>query len=108
MAMRSNEIFEIKVDKVGGENLTWNDKFLFHVTPDFLVSETSSTFRDHLIGTVRFLISNILGGDSVRVTPCFSAVQIRRSSGRFHDVMNIGAMLIDSSEIHVLKKRYQR
>ncbi|CAL0318656.1 unnamed protein product [Lupinus luteus] len=57
------------------------------------IGQTSGTFRDHLIGTVRFLISNILDDDSVRVTPCFSAVQIRRPSGRFHGVMNIRAML---------------
>ncbi|CAL0301791.1 unnamed protein product [Lupinus luteus] len=112
--IHSDTKLRTRVDKVGGENPTWNDKFLFRVTPDFLASETSGisvaiyavgTFRDHLIGTVRFLISNILDGDSVRVTPCFSAVQIRRPSGRFHGVMNIGAMLIDGSEIHVLKKK---
>ncbi|KAI4328861.1 hypothetical protein L6164_021184 [Bauhinia variegata] len=57
-----------QVDKLGGENPTWNDKFLFRVTSKFLASETSAVsvaiysvgcFKDHLIGTVRFLISNI-------------------------------------------------
>ncbi|OIV95038.1 hypothetical protein TanjilG_10858 [Lupinus angustifolius] len=114
--IHSDTKLRTRVDKVGGENPTWNDKFLFRVTPDFLASETSGvsvaiyavgTFRDHLIGTVRFLISNsnILDGESVKVTPCFSAVQIRRPSGRFHGVMNIGAMLIDGSEFQVLKKK---
>ena len=99
-----------RVDKVGGQNPTWNDKFLFSVTPEFLASETSGicvaiyavgTFRDHLIGTIRFLMSNILSSpadsDAAR-TPCFTAVQIRRPSGRFHGVMNIGAMVVDASD----------
>ncbi|KAF1892132.1 hypothetical protein Lal_00036488 [Lupinus albus] len=112
--IHSDTKLRTRIDRVGGENPTWNDKFLFRVTPDFLASETSGvsvaiyavgTFRDHLIGTVRFLISNILDGDSMRITPCFSAVQIRRPSGRFQGVMNIGAMLIDGSEIQVLKKK---
>ncbi|KAJ1414673.1 C2 domain [Sesbania bispinosa] len=94
-----------RVDKIGGQNPTWNDKFLFRVTPEFLASDTSGvciaiyaigTFRDHLVGTVRFLISNILSSDADRA-PCFSAFQIRRPSGRFYGVMNIGAMVIEGS-----------
>ncbi|XP_027352883.1 BON1-associated protein 2 [Abrus precatorius] len=103
-----------RVDKVGGQNPTWNDKFLFRVTPEFLASETSGicvsiyavgTFCDHLVGTVRFLVSNILSSepDDAR-TPCFSAFQIRRSSGRFYGVMNIGAMVIDGSGFPALEK----
>jgi len=105
-----------RVDKVGGHNPTWNDKFLFRVTPEFLASDTSGisvaiyavgTFRDHLIGTVRFLISNILSSpadpDAAR-TPCFSAVQIRRPSGRFHGVMNIGALVVEASDFPALHK----
>jgi hypothetical protein len=62
-----------RVDKIGGQNPTWNDKFLFRITPEFLASETSGvsvaiyavgTFRDHLVGTVRFSISNILSSSS--------------------------------------------
>ncbi|CAJ2631369.1 unnamed protein product [Trifolium pratense] len=104
-----------RVDKIGGQNPTWNDKFLFKVTPEFLAGETSGicvaiyavgTFRDHIVGTVRFLISNILSSDSVNGngnvnvnrTPCFSAVQIRRPSGSFYGVINIGAMVVDGSD----------
>ncbi|RDX75473.1 hypothetical protein CR513_44634, partial [Mucuna pruriens] len=101
-----------RVDKLGGQNPTWNDKFLFRVSPEFLASETSGvgvaiyavgTFRDHLVGTVRFLISNMVSSDASR-TPCFSAFQIRRPSGRFHGVMNIGAMVIDGSGFPALEK----
>lgn len=101
-----------RVDKLGGHNPTWNDKFLFKVSPEFLAGDTSAvcvsiyavgTFRDHLVGTVRFLISNMLSpGDET--TPCFSAFQIRRSSGRFHGVMNIGAMVMDGSGFPALEK----
>lgn len=124
--IHSDTKLRTRVDKIGGENPTWNDKFLFRVTPEFLASETSGvcvaiyavgTFRDHLIGTVRFLISNILCSSDAasdasssaaepvaRTTPCFSAVQIRRPSGRFHGVMNIGAMVIEGSEFPALTK----
>lgn len=103
-----------RVDKIGGQNPTWNDKFLFRVTSEFLASETSGisvaiyaigTFRDHLVGTVRFLISNIISSSgAVDSAPCFTAVQIRRPSGRFHGVMNIGAMVIDGSGFPALDK----
>ncbi|TKY61305.1 BON1-associated protein 2 [Spatholobus suberectus] len=101
-----------RVDKLGGQNPTWNDKFLFKVTPEFLASDTSGvcvaiyavgTFRDHLVGTVRFLISNMLSPDA-DTTPCFSAFQIRRPSGRFRGVMNIGAMVMDGSGFPALEK----
>ncbi|KAL5061242.1 hypothetical protein RYX36_032846 [Vicia faba] len=108
-----------RVDKIGGLNPTWNDKFLFRVTPEFLASETAGvcvaiyavgTFRDHIVGTVRFLVSNILSSDSGigngngNRSPCFSAVQIRRPSGRFYGVMNIGAMVVDGCDFPALEK----
>ncbi|CAJ1961219.1 unnamed protein product [Sphenostylis stenocarpa] len=102
-----------RVDKLGGHNPTWNDKFLFRVSPEFLAGDTSSvcvviyaigTFRDHLVGTVRFFISNMLSRDADKSTPCFSAFQIRRPSGRFHGVMNIGAMVMDGSGFPALEK----
>ncbi|KAK7332786.1 hypothetical protein VNO80_29541 [Phaseolus coccineus] len=102
-----------RVDKLGGHNPTWNDKFLFRVSPEFLSSDTSSiciaiyavgTFRDHLVGTLRFLVSNILSRDADDSTPCFSAFQIRRPSGRFHGVMNIGAMVMEGSGFPALDK----
>ncbi|QHO42952.1 probable lactoylglutathione lyase, chloroplastic [Arachis hypogaea] len=100
-----------RLDSLGGQNPTWNDKFLFRVTPEFLSGDTSAvsvaiyavgTFRDHLIGTVTFFIGNVLSGGAG--VPCFSAFQIRRPSGRFHGVMNIGAMVADVSDFPALHK----
>ncbi|XP_010251574.1 PREDICTED: uncharacterized protein LOC104593437 [Nelumbo nucifera] len=89
-----------RVDRVGCENPTWNDKFIFRVSSAFLSTDTSAVsveiyvvgyLKDTLIGTVRFLIGNCLSSSA----PTFSALQIRRpSSGRFHGVLNIGAMVI--------------
>ncbi|XP_044503729.1 uncharacterized protein LOC123224200 [Mangifera indica] len=93
------------VDRVGGENPTWNDKFLFKVTPEFLSSETSAvsieiyacgTYRDYVVGFVRALVSNISLSEGNN-TPSFTALQIRRPSGKFRGVLNIGAMLVDRS-----------
>ncbi|KAJ4951721.1 hypothetical protein NE237_028553 [Protea cynaroides] len=101
-----------RVDIVGGQNPTWNDKFIFRVSPDFLSSDISAVsveiyavgyLKDALIGTVRFLIGNCLspavsypakGGAGVGI-PSFIALQIRRPSGRFHGVLNLGAMVIN-------------
>ncbi|KAK9279814.1 hypothetical protein L1049_013496 [Liquidambar formosana] len=107
-----------RIDKVGGENPTWNDKFLFRVNSDFLSSDTSAVsveiyavgcLKDSLIGTVRFLVSNFLpstaiaaGESSVMRTPSFTAIQIRRPSGRFHGVLNIVAMVINGTDFSTL------
>ncbi|KAM7276322.1 hypothetical protein ACFE04_018188 [Oxalis oulophora] len=109
-----------QLDKISGENPTWNDKFLFRVTSEFLASETSGIsveiynvgmLRDSLIGTVRFLISSLL--PSLAATPAspsprsvaaapmmpfFTAFQIRRPSGSFHGVLNVGAMVVNNPE----------
>ncbi|KAL5571532.1 hypothetical protein UlMin_021129 [Ulmus minor] len=98
-----------EIDHVGGENPTWNDRFLFRVTSEFLSRDTSGVdveiyavgcIRDSLIGTVRFLIGNFLDVNSK--TPSFTALQIRRPSGRFHGVLNIGAMLMSCSDFSAL------
>jgi hypothetical protein len=74
---------------------------------EFLSSETSGVsieiyavgyLRDHLIGTVRFLVSNFLPTAAVKV-PSLVALQIRRPSGKFHGVLNIAAMVMDASEL---------
>ncbi|XP_021767169.1 BON1-associated protein 2-like [Chenopodium quinoa] len=93
-----------RVDRIGGENPSWNDKFIFRVSDEFLASDTSSftvdifavgVLKDALLGSVRFLLSNCVSLHSVGV-PSFVAVQIRRSSGRFHGILNVGAMVIDA------------
>ncbi|XVF80163.1 hypothetical protein PTKIN_Ptkin15bG0048700 [Pterospermum kingtungense] len=99
------------VDHEGGGNPTWNDKFLFKVSSEFLFRETSGisieifavgVFRDELLGTVRFLVSNFLpSGSACRAlkTPSCSAVQVRRSSGRFHGILNIGATVFAAADV---------
>ncbi|KAG2279045.1 hypothetical protein Bca52824_061600 [Brassica carinata] len=88
-------------------NPIWNDKFVFQVSSEFLSSETSGVsieiyavgyLRDHLIGTVRFLVSNFLPTAAEKV-PSLVALQIRRPSGKFRGVLNIAAMVIDASEL---------
>ncbi|GMI75918.1 hypothetical protein like AT4G01200 [Hibiscus trionum] len=99
------------IDRVGGVNPTWNDKFLFRVSPAFLYSETSGIsieifadgiFRDTLVGTVRLLVCNLLRTGSslipVRV-PSFSAVQVRRPSGRCQGILNVGASVLLGSDV---------
>lgn len=101
-----------RIDRDGAENPSWNDKFLFRVSSDFIASETSGVvveiyavgyIRDYPIGTVRFLLSSCLGkfpaSADVLGTPAFTAVQIRRPSGRFHGVLNIAASVCSSSSM---------
>ncbi|XWS76938.1 hypothetical protein CRYUN_Cryun01aG0220600 [Craigia yunnanensis] len=99
------------VDRVGGGNPTWNDKFLFKVSSDFLSSKTSGVsveifavgvLRDTLLGTVRLLVSNFLQSGSAFnavKTPSFNAVQVRRPSGRVHGVLNVAVTVLDSADI---------
>jgi hypothetical protein len=103
----SSSKLRTRIDRIGSENPIWNDKFVFQVSPEFLSSETSGVsieiyavgyLRDHLIGTVRFLVSNFLPTAAVKV-PSLVALQIRRPSGKFHGVLNIAAMVMDASEL---------
>ncbi|CAL9751982.1 unnamed protein product [Musa acuminata subsp. burmannicoides] len=96
------------VDRVGGENPTWNDKFLFRVHPSFLAYDSPCAYSveiyaaggwylpDSLVGSVRFLVGNLrlLSRHSDR--PVFDAVGIRRPSGRFQGVLNVGAAVLGS------------
>lgn len=102
-----------RTDRVGSGNPTWNDKFLFRVTPEYLSSETSGVsieiyaigcIRDALIGTVRLLVSNLplSTPSSTITTPSCIALQIRRPSGRFRGVINIGANVIGGSDFWAL------
>ncbi|WOK98575.1 G-box-binding factor 3-like isoform X2 [Canna indica] len=97
------------VDRVGGENPTWNEKFLFLVPGRFLADDSCSAVNieiyagggwyrpNSLIGAVRLLVSNLhllSRGRSNR--PVFEAVGVRRPSGRFQGVLNVGATVLRS------------
>ncbi|GFZ00984.1 calcium-dependent lipid-binding (CaLB domain) family protein [Actinidia rufa] len=91
-----------RLDRLGGENPTWNENFLFRVTPEFLAGETSAVsfeiyavgyIKDPLVGTVRFLLSSASSRPRIG-TPSFTAVQVRRPSGRFHGVLNIAGTVV--------------
>ncbi|CAN6843202.1 unnamed protein product [Brassica oleracea] len=108
-----------RVDYTGGANPTWNDKFVFRVSEDFLYADTSAVvveiyalhwFRDVHVGTVRVLISNLIPpnrrpgyrtNDEYRHTPPpgmrFIALQVRRPSGRPQGILNIGVGILDGS-----------
>ncbi|KFK31057.1 hypothetical protein AALP_AA6G062700 [Arabis alpina] len=108
-----------RVDYSGGANPTWNDKFVFRVSEDFLYADTSAVvieiyalhwFRDVHVGTIRVLISNLIPpnrrpgyrtNDEYRHTPPpgmrFVALQVRRPSGRPQGILNIGVGMLDGS-----------
>ncbi|XP_022740768.1 uncharacterized protein LOC111292593 [Durio zibethinus] len=98
-----------RVDRVAGENPTWNDKFLFKVSSQFLFGKTSAIsveiytvgiFRDRLIGSVRLLISSFLTISSTAATmktPAFAARLIQSPSGDFLGTLNVGGMVLDAS-----------
>ncbi|KAG6433378.1 hypothetical protein SASPL_104990 [Salvia splendens] len=101
-----------RVDDLGKNNPTWNEKFVFRVEEEFLKQDNSavmieiysnSWFRDVLVGTVRCLVGNLIPqtGRSHNGQPYigmrFVALQIRRPSGRPQGILNIGVALLDSS-----------
>lgn len=67
-----------RVDKEGHSSPTWNDKFVFRISDDFLHCDTSAVmvevycvklFRDAHVGTVRVLLSNLLPAISSAALP---------------------------------------
>ncbi|RXH78209.1 hypothetical protein DVH24_001727 [Malus domestica] len=89
-----------RVEKVGGENPTWNDRFLFKISPKQDLQGLRpiyavGCFSDHLVGTVRFLLNDFL--DVASKVPSFTDIQIRRPFGRLQDVLKVAAMVIDGS-----------
>ncbi|XP_004253020.1 uncharacterized protein [Solanum lycopersicum] len=97
------------VDNDGGNNPTWNDKFVFRVDDEFLQQDTSAVqidifsvhwFRDSLVGSVRVLVGNLippptrLQHQQHHIGMRFVALQIRRPSGRPQGILNIGVTLL--------------
>ncbi|XP_055811967.1 uncharacterized protein LOC129881879 [Solanum dulcamara] len=102
------------VDVEGGNNPTWNDKFVFRVDEEFLRHDTSAVqieihcghwFKDSLVGSVRVLVGNLIPPPSRihhnhhphHLGMRFVALQVRRPSGRPQGILNIGVALLDST-----------
>ncbi|KAI3470414.1 hypothetical protein Pfo_027077 [Paulownia fortunei] len=100
-----------RTDQQGHKNPMWNDKFVFCLDSELILSEnatvtveiyTVSWFRDVLVGMVRVLISDL-------ITPLartrqnrtkntrFVALQVRRPSGSPQGILNMGVALLDST-----------
>ncbi|CAA6671585.1 unnamed protein product [Spirodela intermedia] len=85
-------------------NPTWNEKFLFRVPAGFLIGDSPSAVHveiyavgrlvDSLVGAVRFLVGNERLLSRPLGEPSFAAVGIRRPSGRFRGVLNIGSAIL--------------
>lgn len=101
-----------RVDAVGQNNPTWNDKFVFRVDDQFLYTDTSAVmieiyalhwFRDIHVGTVRVLVGNLVpphARPQFHQPPPgmrFLALQVRRASGRPQGILNVGVALLNSS-----------
>ncbi|KAL4190080.1 hypothetical protein AMTRI_Chr08g210270 [Amborella trichopoda] len=99
-----------RTDPQGHTEPTWNDKFIFRVTETFLRSDTAAVtiqifthrpccvFPDPLIGTVRVLVGNLLSAQSHAPGYSgmrFTALQVRRPSGRPQGILNLGITLLD-------------
>ncbi|XP_055828688.1 uncharacterized protein LOC129896750 [Solanum dulcamara] len=99
------------VDVEGGNNPTWNDKFIFRVDEEFLRHDNSAVhieiysvhwFRDSLVGMVRVLVRNLIPPIRTHLRTHhhgmhFVALQVCRPSGRPQGILNIGVTLLDSS-----------
>ncbi|XP_052208457.1 uncharacterized protein LOC127812158 [Diospyros lotus] len=89
------------VDAHGGNNPSWNDKFVFRVDDDFLRRDSTAVtveiyavhwLRDTLVGSLRLLVGNFFNS-GVR----FAALQVRRRSGRPQGILNVGVVVLDGS-----------
>ncbi|XP_009590587.1 uncharacterized protein [Nicotiana tomentosiformis] len=101
------------VDVEGGNNPTWNDKFVFRVDEEFLRQDTSAVqieihcvhwFKDSVVGSVRVLVGNLIPppprphhNHHHHFGMRFVALQVRRPSGRPQGILNIGVALLDST-----------
>lgn len=96
------------VDRDGGPNPTWNDKFLFRVPRSYLADDSPSAVSiefyasgcryipDSVIGSVRLLVGTLRLLSRRPGCAAFDAVGIRRPSGRIQGVLNVAAAVLGS------------
>ena len=102
-------------DSVSGENPTWNEKFLFRVPQAFLGEHSASAVHieiyasgriiDSIMGGVRFLVGNERLLEKPLGQPAFSALWIRRPSGRVQGVLNIASSLLPDRHVSVVAEQ---
>ncbi|KAJ6828478.1 uncharacterized protein M6B38_361965 [Iris pallida] len=96
-----------RVDRVGVSNPTWNDRFVFLLPSPLLLPDSPSALSvdilsrapswllpDSPLGSTRILLANLRLLDRPRDVPTFSAFGIRRPSGSFRGVLNVGFTLL--------------
>ncbi|CAI9095619.1 OLC1v1031608C1 [Oldenlandia corymbosa var. corymbosa] len=100
----SSRKLRTRTDCFGGENPTWNDKFLFRVSSEFIYSATAGFnveiynvgrlhfTKDSLVRTARCLLSSCLGN-------LITTVHVHRPSGRFQGFLDVGAGLCDKENV---------
>ncbi|KAF8412711.1 hypothetical protein HHK36_000680 [Tetracentron sinense] len=106
-----------RIDTIGHENPTWNDKFVFAINGETLGNMNSALVieiycvryfcMDKLVGTVRILLDNLIGGsnryyEGIRGT--FMAFQVRRPSGEPQGILNIGVIILDGVSHKVMNE----
>ncbi|XP_022741895.1 uncharacterized protein LOC111293422 [Durio zibethinus] len=76
-----------RVDRVGGKNPTWNDKFLFNVSPQFLLSKTSAVSTEiYAIGFFRDRL--VVGLYSSSATPSNASACFAMKTSAFAGILN--------------------
>ncbi|CAN0904907.1 hypothetical protein LINGRAHAP2_LOCUS23367 [Linum grandiflorum] len=103
-----NRKLSTRVDSLGHNRPTWNDKFVFRVDEEFLYSDTSAItieiyavhwFRDVLLGSVRVLVGSVNPPSRQTHHHNNNSVLrlVRRTSGRPQGIINVGVAILDSS-----------
>ncbi|KAK8971275.1 BON1-associated protein 2 [Platanthera guangdongensis] len=103
------------VDHAGGENPTWNEKFVFRVPAALLSPDSPSALSveiyascgwclpNSLVGSARLLLANLHLLDLPMDAPAFSAVGVRRISGRIQGILNVGAAVLTRIPVFITK-----
>ncbi|XP_078446676.1 uncharacterized protein LOC144715603 [Wolffia australiana] len=107
--------FRTQTDVAGGKSPTWNEKFLFRVPAAFLAADSASAVHveiyvagrivDSQVGAVRFLVGNQRLLTRPIGESTFAAVGIRRPSGRFRGVLNVGSALLPGCHVSAAAQR---